>query len=85
MINFNEIYFNELFASICNRTPSIPVRRLPFLDHFNIGSGQASAKQLSKSNEPLTSRCVTRGSLIVNVGCANHNEKQKHIYNRQQH
>jgi hypothetical protein len=61
-------YFKELLINICNRTPSIPVRIVPFFVHVNIGSGHASARQLSISIEPLTGRCVDRGNLIVNVG-----------------
>lgn len=47
---------------------------VPFLVHFNVGSGHASARQLSISIEPLTGRCVDRGNLIVNVGCAKHRQ-----------
>ena len=76
------VYFNELLGKICNRIPSIPMRRLPFFDHFNIGSGHASARQLSKSTEPLTGRCVNRGNLIVNVGCAKHRQIKCTYINR---
>lgn len=49
-------YFNELFGRICTRMPSMSVRTVPFFDHFNIGSGQASARQLSIRTEPLSGR-----------------------------
>lgn len=72
--HFYIFHFNELLGKICNRRPSIPIRILPFLVHFSIGSGHASARQLSISIEPLTGRWVNRGNLIVNVGCAKYRQ-----------